>query len=212
MTLTTQFYTMLSMVGVGAYLGAAIDTYGRFLHREKRARWIVFIHDLLFWLLQALVMFYVLLLVNEGELRFYILIALVCGYAAYQSILRYFYLSLLESLIQFSISLYRFLAKLVQLLIMKPIKLIVQAIIFILLGIWKLLYVISRFLLLFVWKILKLFTLPFMWVGMLGWKLLPKPLKKYFQSLFKKIAGFLSLVKNRKHSIMNRVKEFWKKR
>ncbi|WP_078378380.1 spore cortex biosynthesis protein YabQ [Sutcliffiella halmapala] len=212
MTLTTQFYTMLAMVGVGAYLGAAIDTYGRFLHREKRARWIVFIHDLLFWLLQGLVTFYVLLLVNEGEIRFYILIALVCGYAAYQSILRYFYLSLLESLIRFSISLYRFLAKLVQMVIIKPIQLLVQAIIIILLGIWKMIYAIGRFLLLLGWKIVKLCTLPFKWVLMLGWKLLPKPVKKYFHILFKKIEGFFSLVKNRKHSIMNRVKKFWEKR
>ncbi|MGM0838761.1 MAG: spore cortex biosynthesis protein YabQ [Bacillota bacterium] len=212
MSLTTQLYTMLAMIGVGTYLGAAIDTYGRFMKRDKRARWIVFLHDLLFWLLQGLVTFYVLLLVNEGELRFYILIALVCGYAAYQSLFRYLYLSLLESLIRLTISVYRFMEKLVKMLIVKPIQLLVQAIIFILVGLFRAVYSLGRFLLLLVWKIIKLCTLPFKWLGMLGWKLLPKAWRKYLQSLFKKFAGFFSLVKNRKHSIMNRVRNFWKKR
>lgn len=212
MTLTTQLYTMLAMIGVGAWLGAAIDTYGRFLKREKRAKWIVFIHDILFWLLQGLIAFYVLLLVNEGELRFYILIALVCGFAAYQSLFRYFYLSLLETIIQLVINLYRFLAKLVKALVIKPIQLLVQALIIILLGIWKFIHSTLRLLLLVVWRIVKICALPFRWIGMLVWKLVPKVVKKYLQILFKKLEGFFTLVKNRKHSIMNRVKNFWKKR
>ena len=212
MSLTTQLYTMLAMIGVGLYLGAAIDTYGRFLNREKRSRWLVFAHDLLFWLLQGLVTFFVLLLVNEGELRFYILIALVCGYAAYQSLFRYLYLSLLESMIQFFIRSYHFVEKMLKMLIVKPIQIVVQAIIFILLGVLKGIYSLGRFLLLSAWKIIGLLTLPFKWLGMLGWKLLPKAWKKYLSGLFKKLEGFFSLVKNRKHSIMNKVRNFWKKR
>ncbi len=212
MTLSTQLYTMLAMIGVGAWLGAAIDTYGRFLKREKRAKWMVFIHDILFWLLQGLIAFYVLLLVNEGELRFYILIALVCGFAAYQSIFRYFYLSLLETIIQLVINLYRFLEKVVRMLVIKPIQLLVQALIIILLGIWKFVHSTLRLLLLVIWRIIKICALPFKWIGMLGWKLVPNVVKKYLHILFKKLEGFLTLVKNRKHSIMNRVKNFWKKR
>ena len=212
MTLSTQLYTMLAMIGVGAWLGAAIDTYGRFLKREKRAKWIVFIHDILFWLLQGLIAFYILLMVNEGELRFYILIALVCGFAAYQSLFRYFYLSLLETIIQLVINLYRFLENLVRMLVIKPIQLLVQALIIILLGIWKFVHTILRFLLLVVWRLVKIGALPFKWIGMLLWKLTPEVIKKYLQILFKKLEGFFTLVKNRKHSIMNRVKNFWKKR
>ncbi|MCM3620566.1 spore cortex biosynthesis protein YabQ [Sutcliffiella horikoshii] len=212
MTLSTQLYTMLAMIGVGAWLGAAIDTYGRFLKREKRAKWIVFIHDILFWLLQGLIAFYILLMVNEGELRFYILIALVCGFAAYQSLFRYFYLSLLETIIQLVINLYRFLENLVRMLVIKPIQLLVQALIILLLGIWKFVHTILRFLLLVVWRLVKIGVLPFKWIGMLLWKLTPKVIKKYLQILFKKLEGFFTLVKNRKHSIMNRVKNFWKKR
>lgn len=212
MSLTTQFYTMLAMVGVGAWLGAAIDTYGRFLKREKRAKWIVFIHDILFWLLQGLIAFYVLLLVNEGEIRFYILIALVCGFAAYQGIFRYFYLNLLEVIIEMVISLYRFFERLVKMVIIKPIQLLVQAIIIILLGTWRFLYALGRFLLLMLWRIFNICVLPLKWIGLLLWKLVPKRLKKYLYNLFKKLEGFFTLVKNRKHSIINRVKGLWKRR
>ena len=54
MSLTIQLYTMLSMIGMGAWIGASLDTYQRFLKRQERKRWFVFIHDILFWIVQAL--------------------------------------------------------------------------------------------------------------------------------------------------------------
>ncbi len=48
MSLTIQLYTMLSMIGMGAWIGASLDTYQRFLKRQERKRWLVFIHDILF--------------------------------------------------------------------------------------------------------------------------------------------------------------------
>lgn len=65
MTLTTQFYTMLAMSGMGLWLGASLDTYRLFVIRARTARWLLFIHDILFWILQGLLFFYVLLHVNE---------------------------------------------------------------------------------------------------------------------------------------------------
>src|SRR3954462_2772160 len=111
MSLTTQFYTMLAMVGIGGWIGVALDTYGRFLKRPLRARWVVFINDFMFWIVQGLILFYLLLLVNEGELRIYIFLAVLCGYAAYQSLLKWIYLRILERLIQTSLSIYRLLIK-----------------------------------------------------------------------------------------------------
>src|SRR6476659_5920333 len=111
MTLSTQFLTMISMIGMGSLFGAMFDTYQRFLKRPKQKAWIVFINDLLFWMIQALLIFYTLFLVNNGELRFYIFIALVCGFAAYQSLFKGLYLSLLETIIRSIIGLYRFLKK-----------------------------------------------------------------------------------------------------
>ncbi|MFL6554633.1 MAG: spore cortex biosynthesis protein YabQ, partial [Bacillus sp. (in: firmicutes)] len=36
MTLSTQFITLLSMIGMGSLFGAMFDTYQRFLKRPKR--------------------------------------------------------------------------------------------------------------------------------------------------------------------------------
>ncbi|HGK0924605.1 TPA: spore cortex biosynthesis protein YabQ, partial [Streptococcus pneumoniae] len=41
MSLTIQLYTMLSMIGMGAWIGASLDTYQRFLKRQERKRWLV---------------------------------------------------------------------------------------------------------------------------------------------------------------------------
>ena len=75
----------------GQFLGAALDTYNRFLKRSERKPWIVFIHDVLFWVIQGLLIFYVLFLVNEGEFRFYLFLALFCGFAAYQALFQKLY-------------------------------------------------------------------------------------------------------------------------
>lgn len=57
MTLSTQFITMLAMVGMGSFFGAALDTYNRFLKRDTQKHWLVFLNDILFWLLQGLTIF-----------------------------------------------------------------------------------------------------------------------------------------------------------
>jgi len=100
MSLSVQFYTMLAMIAMGSFFGGTLDTYNRFLQRRKRKRWVVFVHDVLFWLCQSLLLFYVLFLVNAGEVRFYIFIALLCGFAAYQALFKNGYLKLLEWCIQ----------------------------------------------------------------------------------------------------------------
>ena len=72
----------------GSLFGATLDTYNRFLNRNARKRWLVFLNDVLFWILQALFIFYILFSVNFGEVRFYIFIALLCGFAGYQALLK----------------------------------------------------------------------------------------------------------------------------
>ncbi len=91
MSLTTQFYTMIAMIAVGGYLGAALDTYSRLLNRRKRKFWFIFINDILFRVVQGLIIFYCLYSVNFGEIRFYIFVALFCGFAFYQSLLKNLY-------------------------------------------------------------------------------------------------------------------------
>ena len=122
MTLTVQFYTLLAMIGMGSIFGATLDTYQRFLKRGHRNRWIVFINDILFWMIQGLIIFYVLFLVNHGELRFYFCWHLYAGFQAYQALMKRLYLGLLEMLIRFFVLTTKFIIKLFQILIYQPVR------------------------------------------------------------------------------------------
>ncbi|MBO9131310.1 spore cortex biosynthesis protein YabQ [Bacillus sp. 165] len=191
MSLTVQFYTMLSMIGMGAWVGVALDTYQRFLKRSTRKKWIVFIHDILFWIVQALIVFYTLLLMNEAELRFYVFIALACGFAAYQSLLKAWYIRILERIIYICIQTYLFLAKLVKVLIIRPILFLVQVIVAILLFLIKFIQKICFFIFKILKKIsfilFKIVAIPLQFIGHLLWKILPVNVKIFIR----KYAGIL---------------------
>lgn len=207
MTLSTQFYTMIAMIFMGGWLGASLDTYHRFLQRSKRKYFVVFVNDILFWVVQGLSMFYTLLLVNEGELRFYVFVAMLCGYAAYQSLLKSLYLRILEYLIQTAISVYRFLLRTAELLIVRPLKLLYQLLVVIILGILNFLMVFGQLLLKICLMILKICFAPIKWIGMLAWKILPSAFTNYIENIFYKCAGFFQKVENIKPILL----KWWKK-
>jgi len=200
---------MLSMVGMGTLFGAMFDTYQRFLNRPKRKHWIVFFNDLLFWIIQAIIIFYSLFLVNNGELRFYIFIALVCGFAAYQSLFKGVYLWLLELLISIGVTIYRFLKSTILLLIFKPVVGIARITTFMILLLGRGLFTLVKFIfkvLLFIVKyvILK----PFQKLFLVIWKLLPKGIKKTVEKLYNKTAGNFKGIQNYLITLTNK----WKKK
>jgi len=207
MSLTTQFYTMIAMIGMGSWLGAALDTYGRFLKRPSRAHWVVFLNDILFWFIQGLIVFYILLLVNQGELRFYVFIALLCGYATYRSLLQSIYKRTLERAIQFTIATYRFLARTFQLLVIKPLKALFQLVVAILIGILKLLQLICKVLYSILKVVVKIVFTPIKWIGLLIWRFLPVSSKQFMLNIYWKLAGFIKKVENMKHIFY----KLWKK-
>jgi len=196
MTLSTQFLTMLSMIGMGSLFGVMFDTYQRFLDRPNRKSWIVFINDLLFWVIQALIIFYILFLVNNGELRFYIFVALLCGFAAYQSLFKGIYLKLLEAMIRSVIALYQFIRRAFQLLIYKPVVGIIQLLISIIILLGRGTFSFVKFILKVLLFILKVLWVPIAKIIIILWKLLPKSIKKYVEKLYNKTAGFFMEIKN----------------
>lgn len=196
MTLSTQFLTMLSMIGMGSLFGVMFDTYQRFLDRPNRKSWIVFINDLLFWVIQALIIFYILFLVNNGELRFYIFVALLCGFAAYQSLFKGIYLKLLEVMIRSVISLYQFIRRAFQLLIYKPVVGIIQLLISIVIILGRGIFSLVKFILKVLLIILKVLWVPMVKILIILWKLLPKSIKKYVEKLYNKTAGIFMEIKN----------------
>ncbi|MBT2668195.1 MULTISPECIES: spore cortex biosynthesis protein YabQ [Bacillaceae] len=196
MTLTIQFYTLLAMIGMGSGFGAALDTYSRFLNRSERKRWIVFIHDFLFWIIQGLLIFYVLFLVNEGEFRLYLFLALLCGFSAYQALFKGFYQRLLEFLIILVIKLARFIANSVHMLIFLPIKWVLVSVLAIIIGIGKFVLALLKWagkILLF---ILTIFWRPLKWILTYIWNLLPVFVTKNVGKFYNKGKGILLKIKN----------------
>ena len=205
MSLTTQFYTMLAMAGMGGWIGVALDTYGRFLKRPIRARWVVFINDFMFWVVQGLILFYLLLLVNEGELRVYIFLAVLCGYATYQSLLKGLYLNILERLIQTSLSIYRFLLTVGRVMLVRPIVSLVQLLIVILLGTMNFLWTLLKMTFQFLYILVKILLAPFKFIFILLLKLIPRPIRDLFIENSQRIAGFIRKIKN----ILIKVRTWW---
>jgi spore cortex biosynthesis protein YabQ len=210
MSLSTQFYTMLAMIGMGSWVGAALDTYGRFLKRPTRAHWVVFINDILFWTLQALIIFYILLLINEGELRFYIFIALLCGFSAYQSLMKKYYVRLLEMVIKCMKATYRFVVKTIHFIVIRPIQLLLQLLLTIIAGIFAFLKIVGKWLFKLIWALLKFLLMPLKWIGQAILNMLPLGMKKQISIFLNKLAGFKGKITNIKNIIKKWLQKFQK--
>ncbi|MBX0359921.1 spore cortex biosynthesis protein YabQ [Halobacillus sp. Nhm2S1] len=195
MTLTTQFITIVAMMGGGMFVGASLDTFERFFGKRKRG-WLEIIYQLSFWLIQASILFYLLYLANYGELRVYVFVAIVCGFAAYRALFQKLYLKTLEMWIRISMAVFRFLKKTVYYLIFIPSKSIIFLIISLLLGVYKILLkgIIILFLVVFY---------PIRLIFRIIWRLLPKNMKKYLRDL----AGFLDKMKNTMNNWVKRIKK-----
>ena len=196
MTISVQFLTMLAMIGMGSFFGAAFDTYNRFLKRAGRKRWIVFCNDILFWLLQALIIFYVLYRINGGELRFYIFLALLCGFAAYQSLLRPGYLRLLEFLIKTVIAVCRFFAKVYLYFIYRPLFALVKMVISIAIMLGNALFALLKGLYRLFSLLVKIVLAPFGWIWRKVWNSFPEKFRKSVTKFYRQCAGILRKIKN----------------
>lgn len=193
MTLSVQFYTMLSMAGMGLWLGASLDTYRIFVIRSKTANWLLIFHDLLFWAIQGLLFFYVLLLVNKGELRIYIFLAVLLGFATYQSLFKRMYVITLRWCIHLVNSICKFFLKTVQVLFVRPIYGMIQFAIAVLLFLLYRLFDVLRFLFICIYKIIAFLLYPFFFLLK---KLLPVRFQKITKGFFIKSAGILEKGKN----------------
>lgn len=194
MSLTVQFYTMLAMVAMGSYFGAALDTYSRLFNRSKRNVIVRGINDILFWIVQALITFYILYLVNNGEIRFYIFLALLCGFAFYQSLLKNLYNRLLEWLIQLLVRTYRLGVKLFSNVIIKPVVMFFTFIFTIIVVLGKFTLQMFLFLVKILGVLLKIVLKPFTYLGKYIWKAVSKSFKIKGSHFFKRISNSLKWI------------------
>lgn len=195
MSLSTQFYTMLAMIGMGSFFGASLDTYQRFIQRGKRKKYIVFINDLLFWVVQGVLIFYVLYQVNYGEIRFYLLLALLCGFSAYQAILKNVYLKILEKLIHFIKQMFTVSMNLGRLFIYRPIQALILFLISVVVFIGRvLLFLVKRVGIMLLW-IIQILVYPFTWIGKKLFLLLPHSWRQKIHHFFQTVRKWLANLK-----------------
>ncbi|GAA5417876.1 spore protein YabQ [Paraliobacillus ryukyuensis] len=198
MSLTIQFSTIISMIGGGFYLGCALDTFRRIAIHWKNRLLIAYSLEICFWLLQTLVLFYLLFLVNQGTLRVYIFLSIFLGVAIYKSLFAKLYQRLLELMLQYIRRGFAFLIRLVYGAIIRPIKALLQLLLTILLFFLRVVFSVLQI-------IMHIVGFPFRLLGKGLKRILPENAKKYLVSL----RGFYSKIEN---IIIKRWKSIWYKR
>ena len=211
MSLATQFYTMLAMISMGSFFGATLDTYNRFLKRGSRKRLIVFINDVLFWLLQGLLIFYILFLVNFGEIRFYIFVALLCGFAAYQALMKTTYLKLLEISIDLIVAIANYISHLFMTIVYSPIKWLVILLITVVFWMGKALYALVQTILKVLLLMVKILFKPIIWIVQLLWRAIPTSIKKIIEKSYNLIAGNVKKATNKTISGLQTILKIFKR-
>ncbi|TCP22535.1 spore cortex biosynthesis protein YabQ [Scopulibacillus darangshiensis] len=189
MTLSEQFATMIAMTAMGLWIGISLSTYHRFIRPKRRWLWVMIITDIFFWVLQGLLIFSVLLEVNEGQIRFYIFLALALGYAIYKALFERIYKKLLEGLIFINMSVISFFGKTLMVLFVIPAFSLLKLVFISCKILGKSLLAILLFL-------LKVVYLPFKWI--ITW-LIPETIQTKVKNGIQKIISIaLKLVKRPK--------------
>jgi spore cortex biosynthesis protein YabQ len=142
--------TLSLMFASGALLGVFLDVYRILTRRFTLRGWPISMIDLLFWVSSACFVFAVLLWSNWGEMRFYIMLAIIAGILFYLLLLTKPVSHVLTKLLQFVEWVITKLIQLVEFVIYRP-----------LVRLCSLFWRIVRTILLFIWKII---TKPLLWL------------------------------------------------
>ncbi|NGP45808.1 hypothetical protein G4V62_12920 [Bacillaceae bacterium SIJ1] len=131
-----------------------------------------------------MLVFIALWYVNYGEVRFYLLLALLLGVSIYQALLKKAYLSVLNGLISCIITLSRIVKKTLTILIWSPLAWMVHFVIFCIRAmatfLWKCFY----------WIFRTFIGVPVKWFAALCWRMLPKSVRRFFQHWEGKAVAF----------------------
>ncbi len=173
------------MVAGGFYLGIVLDTFRRFSKHWKNKILLVYMMEISFWLTQVFILYYVLYLVNAGELRLYVFAACLLGFATYQVLAATLYKRLLEWMIAIIKRILQFFHRLISTLVIAPIRYIIRLLLAFSMFLLNTILVICGF-------ILKMVYLPLKWIAGVLYKLLPKKIKLFLHHL----AGFYSKIQN----------------
>lgn len=186
MTLDVQFITMISMISGGFYVGIALETFRRFSAAWKNNIFLVYFMEGFFWLIQSFILFYLLFRVNGGEIRIYIIIAGFLGFAIYKALAASLYRRMLERLISIVMSVNRFFMRLINGIIIIPIKYIIRFVFNCLKWVLKGIFAILTLLITIIFG-------PLFWISKKVYRLLPKGV----QNILYKLVGLYSTIENK---------------
>lgn len=133
---------MMASIATGIWFGLCWDTYERISGVRQVFRWTRAVNDILFWLAQMLIYFIILLHVNNGDIRFYLLLALLLGYAVYRAIFERFYRRWLERILLICSRTQAIFVRLTHAFILNPTK-----------GILKLIFSSSMIVITTIWRL-----------------------------------------------------------
>lgn len=160
MNLQTQWVTLLWMLFSGGMMGIAFDSY-RVISGELRfPRWSVHALDLFYWIAAALFVFRNLYHSNQGELRFYVFLGLFIGIWIYFLFLSVITERFVVMLIKVTKRIYAVIVRIIQLLLIAPIRWLLKVIRILLGFVWVMLMFIGRITILPIWKLLSWMTSP----------------------------------------------------
>ncbi|AIG24500.1 spore cortex biosynthesis protein YabQ [Brevibacillus sp. 7WMA2] len=166
MSISIQFQTMAFMSLCGIFMGMGFDTYHVIKGKGRFPLWAVFILDLLFWLSSVGIVFYVLVWVNDGIVRFPIYLGIIIGAWLYFLIGSKVYIRFLLTVLEWSIWVFQISVKFIDFLLIKPIEIIFHFI-WIILGF---LFTVLAKIGLFIWRIISWPLSPFVPWGRNLWK------------------------------------------
>ncbi|MFT8318653.1 MAG: spore cortex biosynthesis protein YabQ [Sporolactobacillus sp.] len=167
MTLREQFLSLALMILMGIWIGASFSVYQRFVHPGKRMRWILLLTDPLFWILQALLLFILLLPVNEGRLRFYMFLGTALGFSFYKVLLEKPFLLVFDKIVRLIVQICSFIAKTIYQLVLYPLYFLLMLVFKLCKMIVSVVFKIIGFILIFPLKLLRGFLrliLPERWL------------------------------------------------
>lgn len=185
MTLSIQFITMAAMVVSGVYLGLIQDTFRRFSIYWEKKKVLPYFMEISFWILQTLIIFYVLFRVNAGELRFYVFLACLLGFSAYQALMKKVYLRVLERLIYIGSKIIYFFKRVISVLLITPLRWLILTCAMIILFLFRTILNILLF-------IVKVLFFPLRLLGKVIQPLIPEKIIKFLH----KFSAFYSTIKH----------------
>jgi spore cortex biosynthesis protein YabQ len=101
LSMSDQARMFLAAAGIGAVIGFIYDVFRILRKTAPHARFIVQLEDLLFWVGVTLLMFYFLLVITDGEMRWYTIAGAVLGAVLYLAALSRFVLLVSVAVIEF---------------------------------------------------------------------------------------------------------------